>query len=558
MTPPSPTPGRSEPPRPAPNRGRNSYRWAAPGDINAFFGLALDNLADLVLAVSLLATVFQYPVDFALSHFVPGTAVGVVVGDLLFTWLAFRLARQTGRSDVTAMPLGLDTPSTFGMVFLVIGPAFLAARGPADAPPEVVTAAARHAWHVGMCAIVASGLFKLACSFVAGPIRRLIPRAALLGSLTAVALVLITFLPLLDVFQSPLVGLLTLGIVLATLTARIPLPFGIPGALAALIVGWGIHLIGSAAGWIEAAPHASLDPAAALWPQEWLSALRLEWLEGWPDTVKVLPIVIPFALGTVVGGIDCTESAAAAGDEYDTGSVIGVEAIATILAGACGGIIQTTPYIGHPAYKAMGGRAAYTLATATVIGLAGLTGTFAYIYQALPPAAVYPILVFIGLEITAQSFHATPARHFPAVAIACVPALAALVTLQADNLLAAGAKPDAALASDLYTMRMLSAGFIVTSLLWAGMTAALVDRRLRQAGAWAAAAALFTLFGIIHSPYADGRLFLPWSLAPLPEAATGRGPIEMALAYALLATLFVAWGFFEGKIPGAPPQDPSS
>jgi AGZA family xanthine/uracil permease-like MFS transporter len=268
--------------------------------------------------------------------------------------------------------------------------------------------------------------------------------------------------------------------------------------------------------------------------------------------------VIPFALGTVVGGIDCTESAAAAGDEYDTGSVIGVEAIATILAGACGGIIQTTPYIGHPAYKAMGGRAAYTLATATVIGLAGLTGSFAYIYQALPPAAVYPILVFIGLEITAQSFHATPARHFPAVAIACVPALAALVTLQADNLLAAGAKPDAALARDLYTMRVLSAGFIVTSLLWAGMTAALVDRRLRQAGAWAAAAALFTLFGIIHSPYADGRLFLPWSLAPLPEAATGRGPIEMALAYALLATLFVAWGMFEGKIPGSPPQDPSS
>jgi hypothetical protein len=134
------------------------------------------------------------------------------------------------------------------MVFLVIGPAFLAARGPADAPPEVVTAAARHAWHVGMCAIVASGLFKLACSFVAGPIRRLIPRAALLGSLTAVALVLITFLPLLDVFESPLVGLLSLGIVLATLTARIPLPFGIPGALAALVVGWGIHLVGTGVG----------------------------------------------------------------------------------------------------------------------------------------------------------------------------------------------------------------------------------------------------------------------------------------------------------------------
>jgi len=533
------------------------YRWAGPGDVNAFFGLALDNLADLVLAVSLLATVFGYPVNFALSHFVPGTAIGVVVGDLLFTWLAFRLARRSGRTDVTAMPLGLDTPSTFGMVFLVIGPAFVAARGPADAAPEVIDAAARHAWHVGMCAIVASGIFKLACSWVAGPIRRIVPRAALLGSLTAVALVLITFLPLLDVFESPLVGLLSLGIVLATLTARIPFPAGIPGALAALAVGWGMHLLGTSMGWIHGPPHAGLDPAAALWPRDWMAALEFEWLEAWPDTVRYLPIVIPFALGTVVGGIDCTESAAAAGDEYDTSAVIGVEALATIVAGACGGVIQTTPYIGHPAYKAMGGRAAYTLATALVIGVAGLTGSFAYIYQALPPAAVYPILVFIGLEITAQSFHATPVRHFPAVAIACVPALAALVTLQADNLLTAGAKPDDALARDLYTMRFLSAGFIVTSLIWAGLTAALVDRRLRQAGAWAAAAALFTLFGIIHSPYPDGRLFTPWNLAPLPPAATGRGPLELAAAYALLATLFAVWGAFLGKIEGSTPPEPS-
>ena len=71
----------------------------------------------------------------------------------------------------------------------------------------------------------------------------------------------------------------------------------------------------------------------------------------------------------------------------------------------------------------MGGRAAYTLGTAAFIGVAGLTGTFAYLYQAIPGPAILPILVFIGLEITAQSFHATPQRHYPAVAIACVPAL---------------------------------------------------------------------------------------------------------------------------------------
>jgi AGZA family xanthine/uracil permease-like MFS transporter len=289
------------------------------------------------------------------------------------------------------------------------------------------------------------------------------------------------------------------------------------------------------------AAHATIDAAAALWPTAWLSALRLEWLEAWPDTIHYLPIVIPFALGTVVGGIDCTESAAAAGDEYDTGRVIGTEALATIIAGACGGVIQTTPYIGHPAYKAMGGRAAYTLATAAFIGLAGLTGTFAYLYQAIPGPAILPVLVFVGLEITAQSFHATPQRHYPAIALACVPALAALVSIQSDKLLAAGAQPSPQLAGELFSLRLLASGFIVTSLLWAGLMTALVDRKLLQAGLWTLTAAAFTLFGVIHSPFADGRLFVPWAMGPLPDMAAGRGPLHLAAAYALLAGIFASW-----------------
>jgi AGZA family xanthine/uracil permease-like MFS transporter len=523
-----------------------AYQWAMPGDVNAFFGLALDNLADLVLTVGLLATVFDYPAQFALGHLVPGTAVGVVVGDLLFTWMAFRLARRSGRTDVTAMPLGLDTPSTFGMVFFVLGPAYMESLA-SGLDQEL---AARHAWHVGMCAIVASGLFKLACSPFAATIRRIVPRAGLLGSLAAIALALITFLPTLEIVGTPMVGLVSMGIVLASLTAAIPFPLRIPGALAALSVGGALYAVGHSAGWLPAGEgHAMVDPAAALWPTEWLAAAKLEWLEAWDDTLKYLPIVIPFALGTVVGGIDCTESAAAAGDEYHTGRIIAVEGLATVIAGACGGVIQTTPYIGHPAYKSMGGRAAYTLATAVIIGGAGITGTFAYLYEIIPAPAILPILVFIGLEITAQSFHATPVRHYPAVAIACVPALAAMMVIHSDKMAAAGAVVEGPLAVEVYTLHMLAAGFIVTSLVWAGMTASLIDRQLVKAATWAAAAAGLTLFGIIHSPFADGRLFVPWAIEGLPEVAEGRGPLSMALGYLLLAATFVGWRLVQG--PGS-------
>jgi AGZA family xanthine/uracil permease-like MFS transporter len=265
--------------------------------------------------------------------------------------------------------------------------------------------------------------------------------------------------------------------------------------------------------------------------------------------------VIPFALATIVGGIDCTESAAAVGDEYHTGQVVAVEALATLVAGLCGGVIQTTPYIGHPAYKAMGGRAAYTLATALFIGGAGIFGYFAYLYLLIPKAAILPILVFIGLEISSQSFHATPTRHYPAVVFACVPALAYLVMIYADRLLGVLAASgttlndlEPGLASELQTMRMLSAGFIVTSLLWASTLVALIDRRLKLAAAYLVVAAVASLFGVIHSPLPGGSMVLPWALPELPHAVAGQTPIYLASAYGLTAAMLFAWGMVHAEV----------
>ncbi len=517
------------------------YRWATAGDVNAFFGLMLDNIADLVLAVGLLAAAFDFPASFALRYMVPGTALGVLIGDVLYTWMAFRLARRTGRSDVTAMPLGLDTPSTFAMVLFVIGPSFLAALERLG--PEAVEQAARHAWHVGMSAIVISGIFKLFCAFFAGWVRRVVPRAGLLGSLAAIALVLISFLPMLDIARYPVVGWVSLAVILTTLTARIPAPGRWPGALAALVAGSLVYYAMLWSGTLGAGVAESyLEPRLALmvpWP-------RLEWIGAVSESLVYLPIVLPFALATVVGGIDCTESAAAAGDEYDTRKIIAVEGLATVVAGLCGGVIQTTPYIGHPAYKAMGGRAAYTLGTALFVGGAGMLGYFAYIYLIVPRAAIFPILIFIGLEISAQSFHATPRRHYPAVVLACVPALAYVVTLFTDNLIGAAqidvAALGASLAEQLQTLRMLSGGFIVTSLLWASALAAIIDRAMRRASGYFAVAAACSLFGVIHSPLPGGALVLPWRLPEsLSAHASGQTPLYVAGAYAAMAVMLWFW-----------------
>src|ERR1700692_1456916 len=98
---------------------RMRYHWARRGDVNAFFGLMLDNVAVMVILVGLIASArpldeqagegfVHFTSGFVLTHMIPGTALGVLLGDLVYSWMAFRLARRTGRPDVTAMPLGLD------------------------------------------------------------------------------------------------------------------------------------------------------------------------------------------------------------------------------------------------------------------------------------------------------------------------------------------------------------------------------------------------------------------------------------------------------------------
>jgi AGZA family xanthine/uracil permease-like MFS transporter len=528
------------------------YEWIRGGDLNAFFGLMIDNIGGMILMTGLLVG-YGMPRDFVLGRMIPGTAIGVLVGDLIFTIMAFRLARRTGRTDVTAMPLGLDTPSTFGSVILIIGPAFQAAL----ARGLDVEAAALHAWFLGLTMLLASGVFKLVCALISGPVRDLVPRAGLLGSLAAIALVLISFLPLLDVASFPVAGFVSLLVILATLTARWRLPRQIPGALAACLLGcliyYGMQAAGLGPGPGDAGPQPSTllrlalpAPFAAWWA----------WFQhAWPEALSYLPVAIPLALATVVGGIDCTESAAAAGDDYPTEQIIAAEGLATLAAGLFGGVIQSTPYIGHPAYKAMGARSGYTLATALFVGAAGICGYFDWIFFLFPKPVILPILVFVGLEITAQSFHATSARHYPAVGLACVPALAYLALITVTRLLREIDLPLSALKPQtqhwIGTLTMLSGGFILISLLWGTMLTHLLDGRARAAAATLFLAGVLAWFGIIHSPLPSSPINPPSAVLRqlqddgLLGAVAQQTPYHWAAAYTAMAITVLAlwrWG----------------
>jgi adenine/guanine/hypoxanthine permease len=535
------------------------YRWFVLGDWNAFFALLLDNMINLVVLAGILVGGFGFPSDIIFTRMIPGTALGVLVGDIAYTVMAVRLAKRLGRHDVTAMPLGLDTPSTIGMALAVLGPAFVAMKADALASglsaEQAVRSAALGAWGVGMAVMLIMGVVKVAFAFFGDWVREHVPTAGLLGSIGGIGLALLAFFPLLDIFKAPVIGLVALGLVLYSLVARIELPWRLPGAVAAVAVGTLLYYVlgplGLLGGELFHAPALHLQPAFP-WP-------TLAGFSSLAAALPYVPIAIPFGVLTIVGGINVTESARAAGDDYRTRDILLTEAIATLVAGLTGGVAQSTPYIGHPAYKQMGARAGYTLATGLAVGIGGVLGCVSFVVDALPVTAVVPLLIFVGLEITTQAFRASPARHAPAVAFAFLPILGDLLLIHQDTLLGgirgaiAGAATElgahAALVQSLVTEAALRAramsvmglghGFILTAMLWGSFFALIIDRRLRQASFFVALCALLTLFGVIHSAAPSGAMYWPWQ-APSGLVA------QWASGYLAFAALTLVLSFTKG------------
>ncbi|MBI5249029.1 MAG: hypothetical protein HY912_05995 [Desulfomonile tiedjei] len=529
------------------NTGPITYKWFGLGDINGFFGLMFDNMANLSFLAGTLVIGFGFPADIIYTRMFPGTTFGVLIGDLVYTWMAFRLAKKTGSTEVTAMPLGLDTPSTIGIALTVLGPAFVAMKQDGHSAEN----AALMAWYIGMATMVMIGILKVVMSFCGSWIQRVVPRAGLLGSIAGVGLALIGFIPLVDIFAMPVVGMLSLGLILYTLIARINLPKNIPGILTAIVAGTALYHLYYLVGFGGASyvpPNLELHPG--------LPSPTLDFITGIVPALKYLPIAIPFAILTIVGGINVTESARVAGDDYDTRQILMTEAVCTLIAGVCGGVAQSCPYIGHPAYKRMGARAGYTLMTGVFIGLGGMLGYVSFIVELIPRAVIAPILVFIALEITSQAFLHCPARHTYAVVFAILPTVARLLSIQYErpDIVPVGhlqhliTQSGHGLPEILVTIA-LGNGFILTGMLWGAFLAEMIDRRLKVCSLYLVVLAALSFFGIVHSSALDANVYFPWLLTAFHRDI----PYQFTQSYLLLAAMVFVLSFTVKNAEPAPP-----
>ena len=72
-------------------------RWFVRGDLDGLFGLALDNLVQLLVIDALCRFVLGFDDSLLYGRVLPGAAMSILVGNVYYSRQAMKLARETAR-----------------------------------------------------------------------------------------------------------------------------------------------------------------------------------------------------------------------------------------------------------------------------------------------------------------------------------------------------------------------------------------------------------------------------------------------------------------------------
>ncbi|MFA9441286.1 hypothetical protein ACDA63_16790 [Uliginosibacterium sp. sgz301328] len=467
------------------------------GDLNAFFGLFTNVLLNVLVLSGLALYVVQMPGDTVYGRILPALGIALPLGNLFYAYLAWQLARKEGRDTVTAMPYGPSVPHMFIVVFVVMLPTYLATKDPILA------------WKLGLVWAFIVGVIVLLGAFVGPTIRKYTPRAAMLGTLAGISIAFISMRPAYQMFDAAWIGLVCFMIILLSWVGQVRLPFGVPGGLAVVLVGSAMAWIATALGWSDLMQPTAVGEAmqhfSLYLPVVSGDVLSIPFEKIWP----LLVTAIPLGIYNFTEGINNVESASAGGDNYNLRAILLADGLGAIVGAFLGSPFPPAVYIGHPGWKAMGGRIGYSLATGIGVAIICFLGLTALLLSLIPLVSIVPILLFIGLVIGAQAFQASPKRHAPAIVLALVPNIAEWAKTQVDGALGAGginvadvpvkALADMANAGVLYHgMELTGGGAVLAGLVIGAIAVFVIDRRFNWAAVYAGAATVLSFFGFIH------------------------------------------------------------
>jgi AGZA family xanthine/uracil permease-like MFS transporter len=466
-----------------------------PGDWNAYFGFGTNILVNLLVLTGLLRFVLKMPDDMVFGRILPATGLMLFLSTVYYAWLAYKLAKETGRDDVCALPSGISVPHMFVVVFVIMLPISLTTGDPVKG------------WEAGLAWVFIQSFVLMVGGFIAPFIRKVTPRAALLGTLAGVSIAFISLRPALEMFMTPVVGVVCFAIILASWFGGVRYFKGIPAGLVAIAVGTLIAWISTALGFNYGEMSlANVTASFANFGFSFPIPAIGHVFSGFEFLGVILVTAIPFGIYDLVEAMDNVESAAVGGDSYPTTRVLTADGVVSLIGCMMGNPFINAVYIGHPGWKSMGGRIGYSAATGITVLVLSWLGIIALMASLIPVVAISPILLYIGMLIGAQAFQETPRSHAPAIILALIPNLAAWGKLQIDNTLNVAGTSAAALGIDklskagvlYHGLEVLGGGAILGGLMLGAIAAFIIERELVKAAMFTLVAAICTFVGLIH------------------------------------------------------------
>jgi AGZA family xanthine/uracil permease-like MFS transporter len=470
-------------------------KFWVPGDWNALFGFGTNILVNVLVLTGLLRFVLKMPDELVFGRILPALGLMLFLSTVYYAFLAYQLAKRTGRSDVCALPSGISVPHMFVVTFVVMLPILIKTHDPMEA------------WGAGLTWVFVQSFVLMVGGFIGPYVRKITPRAALLGSLAGISITFISMSPAAQVFTTPVIGVVCFAVILASWFGGVKYFGGVPGGLVAIAVGtiiaWVSNMFGLGYGGLTVAKMlGSVSNFGFSFPLPAFANV----FGGFKYFWIILVTAIPFGIYDLIEALDNVESAAAAGDSFPTTRVLTADGVISLIGCCLGNPFINAVYIGHPGWKAMGGRMGYSAVTGIIVLILTWFGIISVLMAVIPVVAILPILLYIGMLIGSQAFQESPHRHAPAIVLALLPQLAAWGKTQIDNALGAAGTSAAAIGDAklaqvgvLYKgLETMGGGATLAGIILGAITVFIIDREFEKAAGFAIAGTIFTFFGFIH------------------------------------------------------------
>jgi len=521
-----------------------------PGDLGSLSQLFFDNLSTLLgalFALQGLGNVGPISVspdvmnEYVWGRIVPGVGISLLIGNVYYSWQAVRLTEYYGR-QYTAQPYGLNTPAAFAFVFNIIYTIFFQ-NGGGDASFIL-------GYKIALAANFITGIISVALGLIGPIMLKVVPPAGLMVPIAGIGFAFLGLEQLSYSIAAPIVGFNTIMWVYLGWYSGIKLGWGKFRCPEALM----IILIGTVLGWITGLNESSVVSDAVdvvkWWGPKWTAD---EMFEDFDLVKDYLGIIIPIGISAAASTLMCLVSAKEAGDPYPVRESMIADGLGTCLASFFGSPFGTVLYIGHPAHKRSGAKIGYSLANGAIYFVMSCFGILALIQSIVNQATIGPIVFFVGLMVNEEALNFMPARHYSAYIIGLFPSVYDWVTNVADRAPLTGDgtyNTNTPGTSGWVGVLAWKRGALLVSLLWVSMLVNVLDRHWLQATIWAAVAATFAVFGIIHVPEAGFDTFSEATWEQCSGTADGGADCwdhaeqyMFFVAYIMLGVTFVAIHF---------------